>query len=175
MDIQIRKLQPNESNSYRELRLQCLKNYPMHFTSNYLDELAKEKLFFQNHIEQSNVNNFVLGAFLDDTLVGISGFNRYDSKKIEHKGRIIQVYVNPDYQGQQIGFKLIKHTITDAFKIKAIEQIEIDVISSNKQAAKLYKKIGFEAYGIQKNFMKVGNDYYDHIMMMLFKNLYIVK
>lgn len=174
MDIIIRKLQPEESNAYRALRLQCLKNYPMHFTSNYEDEKVKEKVFFQNSIEQSDVNNFVIGAFIDDALVGISGFNRYDRKKIEHKGRIIQVYVNPDYQGQQIGLRIIKSTIAEAFKIEGIEQIEIDVISSNKHAAKLYKKIGFEAYGVQKNFMKVNNSYYDHIMMMLFKNQYTI-
>ncbi|EDP72285.1 acetyltransferase, GNAT family protein [Flavobacteriales bacterium ALC-1] len=145
----------------------------MHFTSNYLDEQAKEKLFFQNNIEQSDQNNFVIGAFRNTNLVGISGFNRYDSTKIEHKGRIIQVYVNPDYQRQQIGYRLIKYTIDEAFKINAIEQIEIDVITSNSNAEKLYKKIGFTEYGIQKNFMKVNNTYYDHKMMMLFKKQYI--
>jgi RimJ/RimL family protein N-acetyltransferase len=169
MDIKIRKLQPNESNAYRTLRLQCLKNYPTHFTSNYDDEKVKEKLFFQNHIEQSDTNNFIIGAFHDSTLVGISGFNRSDREKTKHKGKIIQVYVNSDYQGQQIGFNIIKNTIVEAFKLQNVEQIEIDVISSNKHAAKLYEKIGFKTYGTQKHFMKVNNNYYDHIMMILFK------
>ncbi len=173
MDIQIRKLQPNESNFYRDIRLECLKNYPMYFTSNYRDEKAKAKLFFQDHIEESDVNNFVIGAFHNNALVGISGFNRYDRKKTEHKGRIIQVYVNPNYQGQNIGLSIIKSTIDEAFKINAIEQIEIDVITTNTQAENLYKKIGFTAYGIQKNFMKVDDTYYDHKMMMLFKNQFI--
>ncbi|WP_296382801.1 GNAT family protein [Winogradskyella sp.] len=172
MDIEIRKLKPKESIFYRELRLKCLKKYPMYFTSNYHDEKAKEKLFFQTYIEKSDVNNFVIGAFMNDTLIGISGFNRYDRTKINHKGRIIQVYVNPDYQGRQIGLSLIKVTIDEAFKKKGIEQIEIDVISTNKHAEKLYKKIGFIEYGIQKNFIKVGGIYYDHKMMMLFKNQY---
>jgi len=147
----------------------------MHFTSNYSDERKKEELFFQTHIENSDANNFVIGAFKDDHLIGISGFNRYEIKKIDHKGRIIQVYVNPDYQGLQIGYRLVKRTIDNAFKIKTIEQIEIDVISSNKHAAQLYENIGFETYGIQKHFMKVDNVYYDHIMMMLFRKSYIVE
>ena len=173
MDIKIRKLQPNESNFYRDIRLECLKNYPMYFTSNYRDEKAKAKLFFQDHIEESDVNNFVIGAFHNNALVGISGFNRYDRKKTEHKGRIIQVYVNLNYQGQNIGLNIIKSTIDEAFKINAIEQIEIDVITTNTHAENLYKKIGFTAYGIQKNFMKVDDIYYDHKMMMLFKNQFI--
>ncbi len=173
MDIQIRKLQPDESNSYREIRLQCLKNYPMHFTSNYHDEKAKAKLFFQTYIEESDKNNFVIGAFLNTNLIAISGFNRYERKKIEHKGRIIQVYVNPNYQRQQVGLNLIKSTIDEAFKISNIEQIEIDVIATNTHAEKLYQKMGFSTYGTQTNFMKVEDVYYDHRMMMLFKNQYI--
>lgn len=173
MDITIRKLKPEESNSYRDLRLQCLKNYPLNFTSNYDNEKGKHKLFFQSAIEEGDINNFVLGAFYNNSLIGISGFNRYERKKIAHKGRIIQVYVNRDYQAKQIGLRLIKSTIKEAFKLKGIEQIEIDVIASNHKAEKLYKKLGFTEYGTQKNFMKVNNTYFDHKMMMLFKNEYL--
>ena len=172
MEIETRKLLPNESNSYRELRLECLKNYPNNFTSNYQDEKAKTKLFFQPHIEQSDVNNFVIGAFHNTNLVGISGFNRHERLKVNHSGIIIQVYVKPKYQGNSIGLNIVKSTLDEAFKINGIEQIEIDVITVNKNAAKIYEKIGFETYGIQKNFLKIDNSYYDHKMMMIFKNQY---
>ena len=172
MEIEIRKLLPNESNSYRDIRLQCLKKYPKNFTSNYQDEKAKEKLFFQPFIENSNTNNFVIGAFHNTKLVGISGFNRHEREKINHSGIIIQVYITPEYQGQNIGSNIIKSTLNEAFKINGIEQVEIDVIAINKKAAKIYEKIGFEEYGLQKNFLKIDNDYYDHKMMMIFKNQY---
>ena len=173
MEIEIRKLLPSESNSYRELRLECLKNYPKNFTSNYHDEKAKDKLFFQPHIESSDVNNFVIGAFHNNNLVGISGFHRHERIKINHSGIIIQVYVNPEYQGNSIGLNIVKSTLEEAFKINGIEQIEIDVITVNKNAAKIYEKIGFETYGIQKNFLKINDSYYDHKMMMIFKNRYM--
>jgi RimJ/RimL family protein N-acetyltransferase len=140
MEIQIRKLLPKESNAYREIRLQCLKNFPNNFTSNYPEEKTKAKLFFQPYIEQSNLDNFVIGAFYNNQLVGISGFKRYERKKIDHRGIIIQVYVNPEYQGKNIGYNIIKATLQEAFKIKGIEQIEIDVIASNEKAANIYKK-----------------------------------
>ena len=84
MQIQFRKLQPKESNSYREIRLECLKNFPENFGSNYQDEKAKDVLFFQPHIEKQNTNNFIIGAFNNNNLVGISGFNRYESEKTKH-------------------------------------------------------------------------------------------
>lgn len=173
MNIQIRKLQPNESISYREIRLTCLKNYPENFGSNYLDEKVKEKLFFQGHIEQSNPDNFVIGAFYKGSLMGISGFNRYDNIKTKHRGRIIQVYVDPEYQGQNIGSSIIKPTLVEAFKISGIEQIEIDVLTTNTKAEMVYNKIGFKEYGVQKNFLKIGSTYYDCKMMVIFKDQYI--
>ena len=173
MNIQIRKLRPDESNAYREIRLACLKNYPENFGSNYEDEMVKEKLFFQGHIEQSDADNFVIGANNNGKIIGISGFNRYENIKTKHRGRIIQVYVDPEYQGQNIGSNIIRSTINEAFKISGIEQIEIDVLTTNKKAENVYKKIGFEEYGLQKNFLKIGNTYYHHKMMMIFKDEYI--
>lgn len=173
MKIEFRKLLPEESNSYREIRLQCLKNFPMHFTSNYHDEKQKEKLFFQPYIEKSDSNNFVIGAFYNNILIGISGFKRHEREKINHSGIIIQVYVVLEHQGKKIGQQIIKSTLNEAFKINGIEQVEIEVIASNEKAEKMYNKIGFEAYGLQKNFLKINDKYYDHIMMMIFKNQYI--
>lgn len=169
MEIQFRKLQANESNSYREIRLECLKKFPENFGSNYKDEKAKGTSFFQPFIEQENVNNFVVGAFYKTNLVGISGFNRYDNEKTKHRGRIIQVYVNPEYQGHRIGSNIITTTLNEAFKISGIEQIEINVLTTNKNAEKLYTTLGFETYGVQKKYLKIGDAYFDHKMMMMFK------
>ncbi|MCD2259982.1 GNAT family N-acetyltransferase [Psychroserpens luteolus] len=172
MNIQIRKLLPSESASYREIRLQCLKHYPEYFTTNYQDEKTKEKLFFQPYIEQAHKSNFVIGAFHSNSLIGISGFKRHERKKVNHAGIIIQVYVNSKFQGKNIGTDLIKHTLDEAFKIDGIEQVEIGVIAINEKAEKLYKNIGFEMFGLHKNFLKIENLYYDHKMMMIFKTNY---
>lgn len=107
MNIKFRKLQALESGLYRSLRLDCLKQYPENFGSNYEDEIQKRKLFFQTHIESNNSDNFIIGGFYNTDLIAISGFQRYETKKTRHRGRIIQVYVKPEYQGQNIGLNLI--------------------------------------------------------------------
>ncbi|WP_299275144.1 GNAT family protein [uncultured Psychroserpens sp.] len=173
MEIQIRKLSPNESNSYRHIRLECLKNYPEYFTTDYQDEILKERLFFQPFIEQSDANNFVIGAFSNNNLIGISGFKRNERRKASHGGIIIQVYVNPEYQGKSIGSNMIKATLNEAFTLDGIEQIEIGVIAINENAENIYKKIGFQEFGLQKNFLKINDKYYDHRMLMIFKNEYL--
>ena len=51
MALHLQKLQSTHTNAYRDIRLECLKNYPENFRSNYGDEVKKEKLFFHTFIE----------------------------------------------------------------------------------------------------------------------------
>ena len=68
---------------------------------------------------------------------------------------------------------MIKFTLIEAFKLDGIEQVEIGVISNNTKAEKLYKQLGFEVFGLHKNFLKIDDTYYDHKMLILFKNQFI--
>ncbi|WP_228851753.1 GNAT family N-acetyltransferase [Aegicerativicinus sediminis] len=172
MNIQFRRLLPHESSLYRTIRLECLKQYPENFGSNYQDEIKKKKLFFEDHLENENPDNFVIGGFYNDRLIAISGFNRYDSLKTKHRGRIIQVYVTPEFQGHNIGFNLVKATVEEAFNNEEIEQIEIDVLVNNTKAESIYSKIGFKTYGIQEKYLKIGEMYFNHRMMYIFADNY---
>jgi len=172
MKIEFRKLQRKESNSYRELRLECLKMFPENFGSNYQDEKEKDKLFFQPYIENSSTDNSLIGGFDNEKLIAICGFHRYEAEKTKHRGTIIQVYVNPEYQGKNIGLDILKSTLNKAFQKDGIEQIELGVVTTNGGAEKIYKKIGFNEYGVQKNYLKIGNKYFDHKMMVIYANQY---
>ena len=172
MSIQIRKLTPNESNLYRKIRLECLREYPENFSSDFEVEKSKKTLFFQPFIESSSTNNFIIGAFHENNLIGICGFNRYDKAKTNHRGRIIHVYVTPSYQGHNIGHGLVKATVDNVFKTTDTEQIEINVLTTNTKAKGIYERLGFESYGIQKRSLKINGDYHDQNMMVLFKNQY---
>lgn len=167
MILEFRKLKPSESNLYRELRLECLKLYPENFGSNYQDETKKEKLFFQPMIENQDPNTFVIGGFHNRKLIAICGFQRYDAEKTKHRARIIQLYVTPEYQKKHIASDILKSTIKEAIKIQGIEQIELGVITTNSNAEKIYQKLGFKEYGIQKDYLKIDNNYFDHKMMAL--------
>lgn len=170
--ISIQKLNPEASDLYREIRLECLKLYPDNFGSNYNEEKAKPKLFFQSHIENSSNDHFILGAFQNQTLIGISGFSCFDVKKNNRRGRIIQVYVTPDFQGQKLGKQLVKATLDAAFKMSEIEHIEIGVMMTNHKAKAIYRNIGFEIYDIEKNYLKHSNTYVDDIILSMSRQTY---
>lgn len=166
--ITYRKLKQKESKDYRFIRLESLEKYPSSYGSTAEKEKQKAKLAFENYIETSDPENFIVGAILQETLIAICGFHRLKGDR-KHRGEIIQMYVQPKHQGKQIGFNLLEATITEAFKIRALEQIELQVISDLKPANKIYEKIGFQECGLQKRFYKKHEKYFDLRLMVLYR------
>src|SRR6186713_2145191 len=120
MSIIIRKLQPHESGSYREVRLACLKNVHQYFGSTYEEEVLNPKFMFETFIESDSPDHVMFGAFDQERLIGIAGFNRMARKRAMHRGEIVQVYVDPNYRGQSIGEKLIHQALDYAFHLEGI-------------------------------------------------------
>jgi ribosomal protein S18 acetylase RimI-like enzyme len=172
MSIIIRKLQPHESAIYREVRLACLKNVPQYFGSTYEEEILNPKLMFETFIENDSSDHVMFGAFDEQRLIGITGFNRMARQRAMHRGDVVQVYVDSNYRGQNIGEKLIRHVLEYAFTLDGIEQIQLSVIASNKTAIKLYEKLGFKTFGVQPRYFKAGETYMDQQFMQLFKSDY---
>lgn len=172
MSIIIRKLQPHESAVYREVRLSCLKRVPEYFGSTYEEEILNPKLMFETFIENDSPDHVMFGAFDDEQLIGITGFNRMARQRAMHRGEIVQVYVDSSYRGQNIGEKLIRRTLEYAFTLEGIEQVQLSVIANNHIAVKLYEKIGFKTFGVQPRYFKAGEMYMDQQFMQLFKDDY---
>ena len=172
MSIIIRKLQPHESAVYREVRLACLKNVPQFFGSTYEEEVLNPKFMFETFIETDSPDHVMFGAFDQERLIGITGFNRMARQRAMHRGEIVQVYVDSNYRGQNIGEKLIRQALNYGFHLEGIEQVQLSVIANNHTAIRLYEKLGFKTFGIQPNYFKVGDTYLDQQFMQLFKNEY---
>jgi ribosomal protein S18 acetylase RimI-like enzyme len=172
MSIIIRKLQPHESAVYREVRLACLKNVPQYFGSTYEEEVLNPKFMFETFIETDSPDHAMFGAFDQERLIGITGFNRMARQRARHRGELVQVYVDSNYRGQNIGEKLLRHVLDYAFTLDGIEQVQLSVIASNLNAIKLYEKIGFKTFGIQSKYFKVEDTYLDQQFMQLFKSDY---
>jgi ribosomal protein S18 acetylase RimI-like enzyme len=172
MPIVVRKLQPHESAIYREVRLACLKNVPEFFGSTYEEEILNPKFLFETYIENGVPDHVMFGAFDEERLIGITGFNRIARQRASHRGEVVQVYVEPCYRGQNVGETLLRHLLKYAFSLEGIEQVQLSVIANNKRAIKLYEKLGFKTFGVQARYFKVGGAYMDQQCMQLFKSDY---
>jgi ribosomal protein S18 acetylase RimI-like enzyme len=172
MSLIFRKLVPSEAPLYRQLRLECLRKAPEHFGSTYEEESQIPKLKFEAYIDESSPNHFMFGAFEGEQLIGLAGFDRMERQRARHRGEVVHMYVDAKYRGQNIGERLLRALLEEAFALEGIEQAQLSVIAGNERAIKLYEKVGFRAFGIQPMYFKVGDVHLDQQFMQLLKKDY---
>ena len=69
--LQSSRLGPSDAALYREIRLEALKRNPEAFGSTFERENAQPLSWFEDTLGRADI----FGAFLDGTLVGLSGYS----------------------------------------------------------------------------------------------------
>jgi RimJ/RimL family protein N-acetyltransferase len=160
--FQIRRLEPPDVAAYRELRLEGLRNHPDSFGAAWEDEIDKPDAWWTQRLESSTV----FGGWIDGSpLLGVAGFQVPGTAKQRHKGILWGMYVRPDARGTGLAASLLQRVIEEARPL--VEEIRLTVMASNTAAHRLYSAAGFEPYGLERRALKVGDDYYDDLLMAL--------
>ena len=77
------------------------------------------------------------------------------------------MYVRSEEQGKGIGKALMAKAVELAKSISGLEQIELAVVTRNKQARNLYASLGFVSWGIDPRALFVDGEYLDEDRMVL--------
>jgi len=157
--IQIRRLTPADASLFRDIRLEGLRCNPEAFGSTFEAENAQPLTFFSERL--GGTASF--GVFHDSELVGIAGLLIRERQKEAHKGRLVGVYVRPSARKAGLGRRLVETTVE--FARQRVELIQLSVVSDNEQARRLYERLGFLEYGIEKKALKQDGRYYDEVLM----------
>lgn len=163
--IQIRDIKQEHAKEFWKLRLEGLKAHPEAFYTSYEDCVTTSIDEVVNKIKNEQ-DEYIIGAFTEeDRIVGITGFKRGQGMKFKHKGTIWGVYVTPEYRGQGVAKELLQNVLKRGEEIEGLKQINLSVITINKSAVGLYKKLGFETYGFEKNALEYNGRGYDEEFM----------
>jgi len=160
-DIEIRPLTSADAGPYRDIRLVALENKPEAFDSTFESEIAQPLTWFCDRLNSSQV----FGAFRSTELLGIAGFVRHESDKAAHKGLLWGMYVRPDARKAGVGRRLVEAVIE--FARQRVEVIQLAVVADSTRARRLYARLGFLEYGIERNSLKQGGRYYDVVLMAM--------
>ncbi|WP_191559660.1 GNAT family N-acetyltransferase [Metabacillus idriensis] len=116
--------------------------------SNLLDESKREGFRFLERLAagyQSGDNKFkkpgemLLGAFHNETLIGIGGINQDPYSQNEKAGRIRRFYVSKEHRRQGVGELILR-----ALLKKAEDFFDVAVLrTDNQEASMFYKQAGF--------------------------------
>lgn len=102
-------------------------------------------------------------AIHEDKVVGWCDITPNDRAYFAHRGTL-GMGVHPDHRGLGIGRTLLKAALEHARSI-GLEQVELEVFSSNQTAIRLYERCGFVLDGTRRNACKSEGSYQDILLM----------
>ena len=167
---QIRNLNRNDAQAYRQLRLKALRSDPDAFLSTFEVEVKKELSDFDWEIRsmaQAPIFGY-WGFFADDQLLAYLQISKTGLVKQNHLCLIHNLYVDVDSRHLGIGKKLLT-VVIDRIKKQTpeIEKVVLAHNGSNQIAHSFYEALGFITIASKKNVIKYQGIYDDEVEMEL--------
>ena len=171
----VKYLKNGEKYIIREATLEDAENM-----MNYLDLIAGESENLTFGIGEINItledekefidaalkadNQYFIIAEYKGKIIGNLNFASGIRPRISHAGEF-GVSVAKEFWGNGIGTELITNLIDWAKENKKISKINLQVKEENKNAMKLYEKLGFEVEGLIKRTFFIDGKYYNSYFM----------
>jgi len=166
--MEIRTLTANDASAYAKIRLEALECNPEAFSASVEEHRALTEEDVAARLYPADpINNFVVGAFAGERLMGTAGFYRDKGLKGRHKGHIWGVYVTREARGSGVGRDMLGALLKRATGLQGIEQITLSVATTQDAALKLYQSLGFQSFGREPRALKIGERYIDEEYMIL--------
>jgi ribosomal protein S18 acetylase RimI-like enzyme len=160
--IIVRKLTIDDLEQYKETRLELLKKEPANFGSSFEEESKSDEVMWQNRLNKNYLA--VFGGFINGKIIGIALAVMNPRKKIKHIATLNSMYVKEKYRKLGLGKEMII-CIIKYLSNQGVEILNLSVVTSNEKAINLYKSLGFEIYGEEKNAIKLNNEYINLFLM----------
>ncbi len=157
--IAIKKLDAERWKDCRDLRLEALKGNPTAFGSSFEEESTFAEAEWRKRIKNA------IFALSHDKPIGMIVYIFSSRVKTKHIANIFGVYVKINFRGQGVGRKLIESALSEIQKNKLIHKIKLTVNPEQTAAVRLYEQYGFKIVGKLEKELKVGNSFFDELIM----------
>lgn len=160
----VRMLGPDDATAFRRVRLDALQLHPEAFTASYEDEARFNEAQFAERLAAPGLTRF--GGFAGDQLVGLVGLNLRSGLKERHKATLFSMYVAAEYRRSGLAPDLVTAVIEKAREAGALV-LHLFVTAGNAPAQRLYRRMGFLPYGVERRAIRVDDVFYDEELMAL--------
>ncbi|MFZ0369717.1 MAG: GNAT family N-acetyltransferase [Halobacillus sp.] len=165
--MQVRELNGKDAEDYYELRLEALLTNPDAFITTYEQEKQRPDPLVKTAERLDSHSSRTFGLFEDGTLCGTATLVKETHPKFSHKGSIVAMYVSPGCR-RKGGAALLLQEVINFSKAIELEVLHLNVVTDNTPAKKLYEKVGFQSYGVERKAIKIADRYLDEELMELF-------
>ena len=160
----LRTLTPADVTAYRSLRLAALEEQPPAFGTPLKREERLPLKTLTLRLQPAE-DGYLLGAFIDDILVGTVRFARFEENE-KHRGLVAGLYVAPDFRGRGIARALLSEVLVRARGL-GLRRLHLTVVTGQSAAVQLYESFGFSIYGTEREAFFNGGRFYDEYLMEL--------
>ncbi len=167
-DYKIRRLEPADTESWLNLRIESLVDSPSAFMASPETELSEGIETCRERIANGGDKNVIFGCFFGTEIVATVGLYQESALKAKHKGTIWGMYVKPEFRGKKVGRELLQMAIEHATDKLKLTKIDLSVEASREAAKRLYSSLGFKTWGFEKSAICVDGKFFDEEYMSLF-------
>ena len=164
MEVTFRRLTPADTAAYRVLRLEGLRLASRAFQSTLEEESALTLDAYSARL--ATADNATIGAFIDDTLVGIGTILRETRTRVRHRGEIVGMYVTASARGTGAAGGIMERLIAHA-RDQGLRWIGLELAADNASARRLYERFEFREYGHKPRAQLHDGAWLDTILMCL--------
>jgi RimJ/RimL family protein N-acetyltransferase len=161
--ITIRDASLADAEKFRDLRLFALKESPLAFGADYETDRNRPPEYWPERLQEDEYSVMFVAEH-EHTLVGMTGIICRPLPKTKHSGKIIAVFVHPEWRGLRIAKSLIDACIRWA-RSKGIIIVKLSVNAENVSAIRCYERCGFTIYGTEPMGIFYNGKYYDGYLM----------
>ncbi|GAB2936507.1 GNAT family N-acetyltransferase [Hafnia psychrotolerans] len=157
--LSVRRLNVNDLDDFRRVRLEALRLHPDAFGASYEDWNKKPTQFFAERL----LGDCVFGGFdLQNTLQGIIGVSCSAAPKLSHIATIWGMYVRAEMRGSGLSRALLAAALEAA---KSARTIKLSVVTTNHAAQALYRSFGFTEWATDTAALFVNGVFHDECLM----------
>lgn len=147
--LRIARLAPADLSAFKTLRDEGLRLHPEAFDADLESEQSRPP---ESYVGRLGLNaprggTFLLGAWLDDRMVGMIGLDRHYLPKLRHSAELNSMMVSPSHTGLGVGLRLLEECLAQARLAQGLELITLRVSTANEAAVRLYERAGFKSCG----------------------------
>lgn len=164
MNYLVRPLGMADADEFRRVRLDALRLHPGAYAAAYEDECALDLVQFAERLATPGLTRF--GAFTRQEMVGLVGLQIPSGLKVRHKAHLFSMYVADGHRRTGLADRLVQAVI-DAARESGALVLQLTVTAVNAPAQRLYARMGFRVYGLERRALKLRDRFYDEELMAL--------
>lgn len=166
----VKAIAPADWQNFRAFYLRMVKEHPTRCADSYDEMKSLPPQYWQQLIERATIDpsSLLIGVISETSgaYVGVVHMQGRSEYKRSHESEV-RMYVFADDNGDDVLQEQVWSMILDYLDHESdVDKVVVGVQGTDRQAMRLYNALGFERYGYDGRYYRVGKRYINAVLMV---------